>query len=100
MIDVIQSTMLGLSAGLLYGTLWYARAYRANGERFNPAKFTGTLIVSGCIGAGFGLSGIEVTEETVIAAIAANTAVIALLEPILKSIFSEVGWFPNYAGSE
>lgn len=98
MIEILQATILGLLAGMLYGGLWYARAYKKSGERFNPGKFVGTLLVSGAVGASFGLSGVEITQETIAAAVAANTAVIALLEPVLKSLFAEIGVFPNYTG--
>lgn len=97
MIEVIIEGTVGVAAGIVYGTLWYARAYRQDGDEFNPAKFGGTLLVAGAVGLAFGVSGAELTQANIMAAIAANTAAIALLEPILKLVFGELGWFPQYA---
>lgn len=88
----------GIAAGLLYGLLWWARAYQQSREPFRPAKLAGTLLVAAGVGAFFGLSDVPVTEATIMAALAANVGIISLLEPPIKALFSELGWFDQYAG--
>lgn len=93
---IIVNAAVGLVAGGIYGLTHYAHKYHSDGEPFNPFLFGATLIVSAGIGLSFGLSGAPVTEETVIGALAANAAVIAVLEPLLKSATDALGIFPNY----
>lgn len=93
---IVVNATVGLVAGGMYGVLWFAHKHQKNDEPFNPFKLGGTLIVSAVVGASFALSGVDVTEESVVAVLAANTAIIALLEPILKSLADALGIFPNY----
>lgn len=94
---LIVNAVVGLVAGGIYGLTHYAHRYQTDDEPFNPFLFGATLLVSAGIGLSFGLSGVEVTEQTVIGALAANAAVIAVLEPLLKSATNALGLFPNYS---
>lgn len=98
-ISLVYTIGTGAGAGLLYGTFWFAHKHHKNGESLNRPKFVGTLLVASFIGASIALSGEPVTRATWLEVFAKNLALVTLLEPILKSAFSEVGWFPNYAGT-
>lgn len=96
LLQVATSIAAGVFAGFIYGIVRYSRVRQTNGERFNPAKLTGTLIVSGFVGAAFGFFGIAVTEANIIPILAAHAGVIVLFEDVSKMAFEKLGWFPEY----
>lgn len=95
--ETAVTAMLGALTAGGYATLWYFRKRRKNGEEFNHAKFAGTVLVGIIVGAGYGLSGQPVTEETIFTAMVANAGIIALVEPVLKWLLLELGVATEYS---
>lgn len=97
-LSTIATIVGGAGFAAIYSILWYARNKAKSDEPFNRYKFAGTVLVGALIGAGFAISGTPITPETISTALTAHIGVIALLEPVLKIIFSEFDLFQNYAG--
>lgn len=89
---------VGLITGAIYGLLWYSRKRQKNGEAFDQYKFAGTLLIAAGVGVAYGLSGQEITPESIGTVLVANAGLLALAEPILKSLANSAGIFPRYAG--
>lgn len=94
----VVEALVGAAAAAIYAALWYLRKRENNGEDFNRIKFASTVLVGAVVGLIFGLSGMDVTQETILAAMAANAGVVALVEPVLKMLFHRLGVAEQYAG--
>lgn len=95
--ELAISAVVGGIGGAIYGSLWFLRKHRKNGEPLNRAKLTGTILLSAGIGASLALSGAEVTPENIVAGVTANIGLLAVIEPVLKELFREVGIFQQYS---
>lgn len=95
---LIVSVIVGAVVGMALGAAYFMRKHRKDGEPFNRAKFTGTVMLSAGIGVSLTLSGIPVTPANVVGGITANAALLAMLEPLIKEGFREIGVFQNYSG--
>lgn len=97
-VELVQGVFLGALSGVLYGAVWFARKNNKSGEDFNREKFLGSVILAALIGASLTLGGVPVTVENIDAGIAANIALLAVIEPMVKSALYQLDVARGYSG--
>ena len=91
---IAENVLTGILTAIVYSIVFYAKKKmkRDNPQKFHKGKFFATVVVGACVGASFGLNGVDITAGTVESTLAAYTGVIALTESMIKSIWR---WYDN-----
>lgn len=83
--------IVGAFSGMLYaGSAYLKKAQGESPEKFDPFKAGATALLGAAVGAGFALSGIPITEDTLLAQVAAVGFTTVILENGLKVLYRAV----------
>lgn len=96
--DLVLSLAISVGAALVYGTSFYYKNRERAGDPIQPRKFAATLLVALGIGIVGWRSGLPISEEYVLTALAANAGLIAVVESLIKGLYAQLAGAQSGAG--
>jgi hypothetical protein len=85
-----EQVLLAVGSALAYSLVFYAKNRAGDPEDFKPKKLLATLIVGLAVGIGYGLAGVEITQELIFAQLSMYAGTTALVESIIKAIYRQI----------
>lgn len=83
--------MIPVLSALVYAIVGFAANYVGpDPKEVDWAGFLATILIGGIVGVGFVLGGVEVTQESVLAAIAANMGVVYIAKKVILALWARV----------
>lgn len=96
--DALMTFLIPLLSAIVYAVIGFAANYIGpDPGEVDWAALVATLIVGVVVGVGFVLGGVEISQENILAAIAANMGVVYIVKKLLLSVIGRLAAPPSPA---
>lgn len=94
--DAMMTFLVPVLSALVYAVIGFAANYVGpDPKEVDWAGLLATIVIGGVVGAAYVLGGVEVTQESVLAAITANMGVVYIVKKIVLAVIARLGTPPN-----